>query len=430
MTTIPSDHTKFTSEISSQIEPQEIFQNEFYSYQEPKDLAKDLFTSSEYIILQENNEQKFSELPKKNSITIKKSSIPKYLHSSQYYLSLNQDEDSLITIDSNKMKDNDSVRSLQDFILMYETISFFDLPYPFSAKNYFQNNSKEIFDNYFPNYENPRVRDMFLQFINLRIKSEENFIYTFKLLKLYNVSSLDYSSSYREYGLDNKRKFLRKYPYLNKPVEVEKECICERSCGCCGNIKPSKKVVLPEKVYTASEKIDIQLLCRELYYSEDWYLKLNINATRFGKEGKNFIMMLDYDVKIGIGEVETFTFRIRSNEYSSLKCLKLNWNYFLDQLSYTKKQLKAKYLKTIDINLLNDLLPLMISSVSTNVEQKIQMMIPEIDSEFGEMRGVYNTIILTDFNRKGIYDSIKEFNDKLFSSYEKRIKDYEENGGK
>ena len=219
---------------------------------------------------------------------------------------------------------------------MFKTVGFWDFPFPSTSKTFFQNNSFEVFDYYYPDYKGYIVKDMFLQMIDLEILNDEQFITIFKILKIYDIDPLDYPDTYTLYGLDNKRKFLRKYPFdparyeLSKEEKEYKNILSDYYRNLTlkiedlsyNPIKPwnkknpnydksikkyeSKQIKIkkaiedfkknfvypPEENFSVENKINIINLSRELYYSEDWsinfliypLLKKNNNIKTMGIE--------------------------------------------------------------------------------------------------------------------------------------------------
>ena len=147
-------------------------------------------------------------------ITLKKSDLPSYLKTSKFYISLNDSDNESFTIESTKYKHNEIINNIEDFENMFEIINFFDAEYPTTYINYYTNNSKEVLNFYYDLFDEYRVKDMFLQLIDLDIENETQFITTFKLIIIYDINPIKISDSYIEYGLDNRRNFLKKYCHL------------------------------------------------------------------------------------------------------------------------------------------------------------------------------------------------------------------------
>ena len=212
-------------------------------------------------------------------IKVKKSKIPYFLRKSQLYLNLgdddeDEDEDEKIIIEKSKYKKTINISSLEDFIRMFETINYFDTIYPNTFFNYFIDNSKKIFKHYFADRNDDRVKDMFLQLIDLDIENENQFITTFKLIIIYDINPIKISDSYIEYGLDNRRNFLKKYPY--DPENY--------------NIKYSKLKL--------KEKINIKYLSRELYLTNDLSIEINSEIELF-KNKKDSVESINEYIIIG-----------------------------------------------------------------------------------------------------------------------------------
>ena len=151
-------------------------------------------------------------------ITLKKSDLPSYLKTSKFYLSLNDSDNESFTIESTKYKHNEIINNIEDFENMFEIINFFDAEYPTTYINYYTNNSKEVLNFYYDLFDEYRVKDMFLKFIDISIEIEDfdHFILIFTLFYIVNINPINIPDYFIEYGLDNKRKFLKKYSFNNE----------------------------------------------------------------------------------------------------------------------------------------------------------------------------------------------------------------------
>jgi hypothetical protein len=78
------------------------------------------------------------------SKTISVKDVPEYLKSSEFFLNnLEIDTNFTITIDEHNFKENTEVNNLEDFILLYNTCNFWDIPYPEVFYSFFNSHKQE-----------------------------------------------------------------------------------------------------------------------------------------------------------------------------------------------------------------------------------------------------------------------------------------------
>jgi len=151
-------------------------------------------------------------------ISIKKSEIPEYLRNSVFYNNL-EDNDELIDIP--KFKINDITENLSDFKNLINSIMFFDAEFPKSVKKYYYKNSHEIIDYYliYKKESSYEIMHLFKYLFKLKIKSLEQFICNFIMITKLKFEA---SEEYIEYGLNNRDLFLKKYKNLYLEISDEK----------------------------------------------------------------------------------------------------------------------------------------------------------------------------------------------------------------
>lgn len=118
-------------------------------------------------------------------ISIKKYQIPKYLHNSNLYKNLDDDEDSF-EIPKKNFKKDEIINDLSDFNKLIDCICYFDGKFPKTVKKYYYKNSIEIINHYLIsgrniNYE---TEGLFKYLFNLEIKSFEQFISSYIIIKI------------------------------------------------------------------------------------------------------------------------------------------------------------------------------------------------------------------------------------------------------
>lgn len=198
-------------------------------------------------------------------IAIKKSDIPKYLHQSQFYLNLSEDDDE---INIPKFKESTEIKNMHDFNKLFKTISFFNLEISKSMYKYFKNNSLEVVKYYLINtkkYEKNRysleLNDLFKNIIEKKIENFDQFISYSIIIKNYNIQS---QKNYSEYGLKYKYKFLGEYfeIYQDKLNKVEEQDYEENF-----NLKNYIYLLYKELYDTSDEKMIIQKNGKEIDFT-------------------------------------------------------------------------------------------------------------------------------------------------------------------
>uniref|UniRef100_A0A6C0ADC5 Uncharacterized protein n=1 Tax=viral metagenome TaxID=1070528 RepID=A0A6C0ADC5_9ZZZZ len=149
-------------------------------------------------------------------ISITKSQIPDYLHNSEYYLSL-EDDDVSFEIPKKILKKTDIVDNFHDFKSLLKTIQFFGIDITESIILYYLENSLEVVskflidkteEKYQENVDSIELAELFKNLIKIEIKNFDQFIANSIILKNYD---LNVPKKYVEYGLKNRIKFLYNY---------------------------------------------------------------------------------------------------------------------------------------------------------------------------------------------------------------------------
>ena len=362
-------------------------------------------------------------------ISTTKSKIPSYLHESKYYLNLTEEEEGTeeeITVPI--FNKNLDIKNMKDFNTIYETVGFWDFPFPYEAKIFFQNNSYEIFYKYYLDYKDARIKDMFLQMVTLEILNDDQFITTFRIYKIYKINPLEYSDYYTFYGLDNKRKFLLKFPYDKNYIsqetinnieisklknKVDKEFKSNINDNNLKDYNLNKKEL--KRYYLNKEKhkealeeykkikkeienslkiediINIRNLSNELFYSENWEIVLTIYLEKISDK----IINLTEDIYFNLNGRSVFYYSASYNDFKTekitkmyetrKKLIKMCYNSFKDKVS------KDQGIDSLEFMSYDNK-----KRISKSVEHE------ETDGTYGIV-GINFDVVITDFNIKTLY---------------------------
>lgn len=144
-------------------------------------------------------------------ISLKRENIPKYLHKSNFYENLN-DED-IVDVPVGFYKKDDTINNFEDFIQLFNIFKFFICKFSSSFKKFYILESKQILEYFSGMYSEIEVQDMLTQFSYLKIKNPNQFISTYKIINMYNLKDI---LSFSEYYNKNKLKIIDKCNILSE----------------------------------------------------------------------------------------------------------------------------------------------------------------------------------------------------------------------
>lgn len=126
---------------------------------------------------------------------IKIKDIPDFLKDSDFYDNIDLQND-YESINIPKLKLDNKVFNLEDFLQLYRTLNFFSVRnYPENFIHYYQNNSQQVF-------ELNLDKHLFLILCNLQIKNYIQFFVTYKIINLFELNPKNYQY-YIDYALYN-----------------------------------------------------------------------------------------------------------------------------------------------------------------------------------------------------------------------------------
>jgi len=143
-------------------------------------------------------------------MTLKKEKIPKYLHKSNFYENLNDEE--IVDVPVGFYKKDDTINNFDDFIQLFNIFKFFICKFSSSFKKFYILQSKQILEYFSGMYFELEVQDMLTQFSLLKIKNPNQFISTYKIMNIYNLKN----NLLSEYYNKNKLKIIDKCNILSE----------------------------------------------------------------------------------------------------------------------------------------------------------------------------------------------------------------------
>lgn len=153
-------------------------------------------------------------------LSISKNNIPEYLHSSNFYNNLD-DENDYIDIPKTCFKEDETINNFKDFKRLFHVYKYFGCDFSQSFERYYILHSDEVFKYFSKMSKEIEVRDMLVKFSEYKIENIRQFITTYKIMKIYDLIE---SEDFYGYYLENKYEIVSRcirYDELEKNLAYE-----------------------------------------------------------------------------------------------------------------------------------------------------------------------------------------------------------------